>query len=88
MQAIMTRKIKAGDVIIMRYEGPGRGPGMRGKACSTAALAGVGLAGHGGPFDRRPVLRRLARRIHRPYFARGGGGRTAGSGPQRRQDQH
>jgi dihydroxy-acid dehydratase len=44
MQAIMTRKIKAGDVIILRYEGPKGGPGMREGLSPTAALAGVGLA--------------------------------------------
>jgi dihydroxy-acid dehydratase len=41
--AIMNGKIKAGDVIIIRYEGPRGGPGMKEMLAPTAALAGVGL---------------------------------------------
>jgi len=44
MRAIMGRKIRAGDVIILRYEGPRGGPGMREGLSPTSALAGVGLA--------------------------------------------
>ncbi len=43
MQAILAGKIKAGDVIIIRYEGPKGGPGMREMLGPTAALAGMGL---------------------------------------------
>jgi len=39
------RKIEAGDVIIIRYEGPRGGPGMREMLAVTAAVAGQGLAG-------------------------------------------
>ena len=41
--AIMGGKIKAGDVVIVRYEGPRGGPGMREMLAPTAALAGMGL---------------------------------------------
>jgi dihydroxy-acid dehydratase len=35
--------IKAGDVVVIRYEGPAGGPGMREMLAVTAALAGMGL---------------------------------------------
>jgi dihydroxy-acid dehydratase len=41
--AIMGKKIKAGDVIVIRYEGPRGGPGMKEMLAPTAALAGMGL---------------------------------------------
>ncbi|HEX7539457.1 MAG TPA: dihydroxy-acid dehydratase [Syntrophales bacterium] len=42
--AIMGGKIKPGDVIVIRYEGPKGGPGMREMLAPTSALAGMGLA--------------------------------------------
>ncbi|MDR2303139.1 MAG: dihydroxy-acid dehydratase [Treponema sp.] len=41
--AIMGKKIKAGDVIVIRYEGPKGGPGMKEMLAPTAALAGMSL---------------------------------------------
>ncbi len=41
--AVVNRKIKEGDVIIIRYEGPKGGPGMREMLSTTAALYGLGL---------------------------------------------
>lgn len=43
MQAIMDQKIKPGDVVVIRYEGPKGGPGMREMLSPTAALVGMGL---------------------------------------------
>lgn len=43
MRAIMGRKIKPGDCIVIRYEGPKGGPGMREMLSPTAAIAGLGL---------------------------------------------
>ncbi len=43
MKAIMDNKIKAGDCIIIRYEGPKGGPGMREMLSPTSAVAGMGL---------------------------------------------
>jgi len=43
MQAIMEQRIKAGDVVIIRYEGPKGGPGMREMLAPTSALVGQGL---------------------------------------------
>lgn len=44
-EAVSVQKIKAGDVVVIRYEGPKGGPGMREMLAVTAALAGQGLAG-------------------------------------------
>jgi dihydroxy-acid dehydratase len=44
MQAIMNNKIKKGDCIVIRYEGPAGGPGMREMLAPTAAIVGLGLA--------------------------------------------
>lgn len=41
--AIMSGKIKAGDAVIIRYEGPKGGPGMREMLTPTSVLAGRGL---------------------------------------------
>jgi len=41
--AVKQRKIKAGDVVVIRYEGPRGGPGMREMLALTAALVGEGL---------------------------------------------
>lgn len=41
--AVEQNKIKAGDVVVIRYEGPRGGPGMREMLAVTAALVGAGL---------------------------------------------
>ena len=43
MAAIMGGKIKAGDVVVIRYEGPKGGPGMQEMLAPTSALIGAGL---------------------------------------------
>lgn len=43
--AVSAREIRAGDVVVIRHEGPKGGPGMREMLGVTAALAGQGLAG-------------------------------------------
>ena len=42
MQAIMDGKINPGDVVVIRYEGPKGGPGMREMLSPTSALVGIG----------------------------------------------
>lgn len=42
-EAIYGGKIKAGDVVVIRYEGPAGGPGMREMLMPTSAIAGMGL---------------------------------------------
>ena len=44
MKAIMARKVKAGDVVVIRYEGPKGGPGMREMLSPTATVVGMGLS--------------------------------------------
>ncbi len=41
--SIMGRKIKPGDVVVIRYEGPKGGPGMREMLTPTSIIAGMGL---------------------------------------------
>jgi dihydroxy-acid dehydratase len=43
MEALMARKVKAGDVIVIRYEGPKGGPGMQEMLAPTSAVIGQGL---------------------------------------------
>jgi len=43
LEAILAKKIKAGDVIVVRYEGPKGGPGMREMLAPTSAIIGAGL---------------------------------------------
>lgn len=43
-EAISRRKIEAGDVVVIRYEGPKGGPGMREMLAATAALVGQGIS--------------------------------------------
>jgi dihydroxy-acid dehydratase len=44
MQAILAKKICIGDVVVIRYEGPKGGPGMREMLSPTATIAGMGLS--------------------------------------------
>jgi dihydroxy-acid dehydratase len=44
VKAILTKKIKPGDVVVIRYEGPAGGPGMREMLSPTSAIAGMGLS--------------------------------------------
>jgi len=43
LEAIMNGKINSGDVIVIRYEGPKGGPGMREMLAPTSAIAGIGM---------------------------------------------
>ncbi|MEA2014338.1 MAG: dihydroxy-acid dehydratase [Thermodesulfobacteriota bacterium] len=43
MNAIMAGEIKPGDIVVIRYEGPRGGPGMREMLSPTSAIAGMGL---------------------------------------------
>jgi dihydroxy-acid dehydratase len=43
LKAILAKKIRAGDVIVIRYEGPKGGPGMQEMLAPTSALIGQGL---------------------------------------------
>lgn len=43
VEAILQKKIRNGDVVVIRYEGPKGGPGMQEMLHATAAIAGMGL---------------------------------------------
>jgi dihydroxy-acid dehydratase len=43
MEAIMADRIRPGDIVVIRYEGPQGGPGMREMLSPTSALIGKGL---------------------------------------------
>jgi dihydroxy-acid dehydratase len=43
VKAILGGKIKPGDVVVIRYEGPKGGPGMREMLTPTSTIAGMGL---------------------------------------------
>ncbi len=43
LKAILSKQIQAGDVIVIRYEGPKGGPGMREMLAPTSAIIGAGL---------------------------------------------
>ncbi|MDE5896691.1 MAG: dihydroxy-acid dehydratase, partial [Clostridia bacterium] len=43
MEAISSNKIRAGDVVVIRYEGPKGGPGMREMLSPTSSIIGAGL---------------------------------------------
>ncbi|MCG9479288.1 MAG: dihydroxy-acid dehydratase [Actinomycetia bacterium] len=43
MEAIWANKVVSGDVVVIRYEGPKGGPGMREMLSPTSAIAGIGL---------------------------------------------
>lgn len=45
LAAILDQKIQSGDVVVIRYEGPRGGPGMREMLMPTSVLAGLGLDG-------------------------------------------
>ncbi|MBI5098258.1 MAG: dihydroxy-acid dehydratase [Nitrospirae bacterium] len=44
MKAILAGRVKSGDVVVIRYEGPKGGPGMREMLNATATISGMGLS--------------------------------------------
>ena len=72
MEAILAGQINAGDVVVIRYEGPKGGPGMREMLAVTGAMKGAGRGGDAALDHRRSVLGRHPRVLHRPRRARGG----------------
>ena len=71
MAAVLAHEIQAGDVVVIRDEGPAGGPGMREMLAVTAALVGRGARRAGRADHRRALLRRHARVHGRPRRARG-----------------
>ena len=67
--AIKGGKIVAGDVVVIRYEGPKGGPGMREMLNPTSAIAGMGLGSSVALDHRRTFLRCIQRCINRSCFS-------------------
>ena len=59
--AIKGGKIVPGDVVVIRYEGPKGGPGMREMLNPTSAIAGMGLGSSCSPDHRRKISQEPAR---------------------------
>ena len=62
-EAVQSQSITAGDVVVIRYEGPAGGPGMREMLAVTAAIVGAGLGDSVALLTDGTVLGRHAR-IH------------------------
>ena len=84
-KAVQNGEIKEGDVVVIRYEGPMGGPGMREMLGVTAALVGGRPRRVGGAPHRRPLLRRHPRPHGRPRGAGGRSGRPHRRGAGRRR---
>ena len=65
-EAILAGEIKAGDVVVIRYEGPKGGPGMREMYRAMKYLYGMGLNKSTGSGHRRQVLRHQQRPLRKP----------------------
>ena len=75
VEGILGGQVEAGDVVLIRYEGPSGGPGMQEMLYPTSFLKGKGPRPGLRPGHRRAVLRRHLRAVHLPRRAGGRGGR-------------
>ena len=73
MAAILDGKIKPGDGVVIRYEGPRGGPGMREMLSPTSAITGMGLGKDVALLTDGRFSGGTNGRGHRAYFARSGG---------------
>ena len=87
MRRSKAAEIDAGDVVVIRYEGPKGGPGMREMLNPTSAIAGMGLGSSVALITDGRFQRSLQRRVDRTRFAGGGSRRTDRTGRRGRQDQ-
>ena len=85
-EAVSNRQIVEGDVLVIRYEGPVGGPGMREMLQITAALFGQGLGRQGRLGHRRAFQRRHTRLDDRPHRAGSGRRRPDRAAGRRRHD--
>ena len=84
--AVINRRYEEGEVIIIRYEGPKGGPGMREMLSTTFGAVGAGYGRQGGADYRWALFRRDARFLHRACGAGGRGWRRDCSGARWRYD--
>ena len=71
MAEILAGRIQPGTVLVIRYEGPKGGPGMREMLAVTGALKGAGRGADCALDHRRPLLGRHVGVLHRPRRAGG-----------------
>ena len=88
MAAIVDGSIVPGTVLVIRYEGPKGGPGMREMLAITGALKGDRPRRRLRPRHRRPVLRRDVGILHRPRRSGGDRRRSDRLRRRRRSDPH
>ena len=72
MEAVLGGRINAGDVVVIRYEGPKGGPGMREMLAITGAMKGAGRGGDAALITDGRFSGRHPRLLHRPRGPRGG----------------
>ena len=89
-EAILSGKIKEGDVVVIRYEGPKGGPGMREMLNPTSEIAGMGLGSTVALITDGPFQRCVQRSFHRSRITGSSSRRSDRTGRRRRyhQDQH
>ncbi len=87
MDALEAGQITAGDVVVIRYEGPKGGPGMREMLAITGRDQGRRARQGRPPDHRRPLLRRHHGALRRPHRPRGGR-RRPDRVPARRRPDH
>ena len=86
LRAILDGSIVAGDTIVIRYEGPRGGPGMREMLAPTSAIAGVGLIGDVALITDGRFSGGSHRHRRRPRRPGGAGRRTDRRGARGRHD--
>ena len=88
-EAILGGKIQAGDVVVIRYEGPRAAPGMREDVQGHRVYVRRGPEQESAALiTRRPVLRHQQRMLRGPYLPGGCRGRSSGHRSRRRRDPH
>lgn len=74
-EGILAGKVKSGDVVVIRNEGPKGGPGMQEMLAPTSYIMGQGPWCGSGAYYGRPFFRSHTRSLYWPYFPGSGGRR-------------
>ena len=88
LAAILAGKIKKGDVVVIRYEGPQGGPGMREMLSPTSAIMGRGLGADVALITDGRFSGGTHGFVVGPHHARGVCRRPAGARQERRHHHH
>ncbi len=87
-RGILAGEVVAGDVVVIRYEGPRGGPGMQEMLYPTSYIKSKGLGKDLRADHRRPLLRRHFGPVDRPCVARSGRRRRDRAGRAGRPHRH